>query len=64
MIFRCEANWCIYCSERIIAPLMPRLFIPKLVLTINPPHPFRIITPYKGNPTHSRGKAPPYSAIY
>ena len=57
MIFRCEANWCIYCSDRIIGPLMPRLFIPKLVPTINPLHPSRIVTPYKGNPTHSRGKA-------
>ena len=55
MIFRCEANWCIYCSERIIGPLMSRLFIPKLVPTVNSLHPFRIATPYKGNPTHSRG---------
>ena len=57
MIFRCEANWCIYCSDRIIGPLMSRLFIPKLVLSINPLHPSRIATPYTGNPTHSRGKA-------
>ena len=57
MIFRCEANWCIYCSDQIIGPLIPRLFIPKLVPTINPLYPARIVTPYKGNPTHSRGKA-------
>ena len=57
MIFRCEANWRIYCSERIIAPLMSRLFIPKLVPTVNSLHLFRIVTPYKGNPTYSRGKA-------
>ena len=57
MIFHCEASWCIYCGERIIRPLMSRLFIPNLVPTVNSLHPFRIVTPYKGNPTHSRGKA-------
>ena len=56
MIFRCEANWCIYFSERIIGSLMSRLFIPKLVSTVNLLHLFRIEIPYKGNPTHSRGK--------
>ena len=56
MIFLSEADWCIYCREKIMS-LMSRLFIPKLVLTINPPHLSRIVTPYKGNPTHSRGKA-------
>ena len=44
MIFRCEADWCIYCSERIISPLISRLFIPKLVLTINSLHPSRTET--------------------
>ena len=56
MIFRSEADWCIYCSEKIM-PLISCLFIPKLVPTINPLHPSRIVTPYKGNPMHSRGKA-------
>ena len=56
MIFRSEADWCIYCSEKIM-PLISCLFIPKLVPTINPLHSSRIVTPYKGNPTHSRGKA-------
>ena len=58
MIFRCEANWCIYCSDRIIGPLMPRLFIPKLASIVNLLHLSRTVTPYKGNPTHSRWRDP------